>query len=312
MQMHHLFCYDNTMKKDVVIIGASILDVLCVPASNDVFEVGSYSCDDITLSLGGDALNEAILLSKMNKSVELVTLLGNDDAGRFIQKKCIENKIILRNELRDDLKTGINVVLVKEDGSRHFLTNRNGTLRKLKLEDIVFPLSDASILCFASIFVFPFIKDDELTKIFKQAKSQNMTVVCDMTKCKNHEKVFDLRNCLKYIDYLIPNDEEILLFTGCDTVEEACTLLLEVGVKNIIVKCGSRGCYVCTADICSYVSTSVVECVDTTGAGDSFVSGFVCKLLESKSLNECVSFGNECGSKCVQKVGATTWIDVVE
>ena len=312
MQMHHLFCYDGDMKKDVIIIGASILDVLCVPTSDKVFEVGSYSCDDVTLSLGGDALNEAILLSKMNKSVELVTLLGNDDAGRFIQKKCIENKITLRNELRDDLKTGINVVLVKEDGSRHFLTNKNGSLRQLKLEDIVFPLSEASILCFASIFVFPFIKDDELTQIFTQAKSQNMTIVCDMTKCKNHEKVSDLINCLKYIDYLIPNDEEILLFTGCDTIEEACTLLLEAGVKNIVVKCGSNGCYVCNMLERYYVETNKVDCIDSTGAGDSFVSGFVCKLLEFKSLLECASFGNICGSKCVQKVGATTWIDVVE
>ena len=306
--MHHLFCYDNSMKKDVVIIGASILDVLCLPTSSDVFDVGSYPCDDITLSLGGDALNEAILLSKMNKNVELVTLLGNDDAGKFIQKKCIENKITLNNELRDDLKTGINVVLVKEDGSRHFLTNKNGTLRQLKLSDVLFPLTDASVLCFASIFVFPYFTDFELTTLFKQAKSQNMTIVCDMTKRKNNEKPDDLKGCLKYIDYLIPNDEEILLFTGCNSIEEACSLLLSYGVSNIIVKCGSKGCYVCNSNVSTYVPTVVVDCIDTTGAGDSFVSGFVCKLLESKSIEECVSFGNRCGSLCVQKVGATTWI----
>ena len=79
------------MKKDVLILGASILDVLCVPASEQVFEVGSYACENIQLSTGGDALNEAILLSKMNKNVELITLLGNDDAGKFIQNKCINN-----------------------------------------------------------------------------------------------------------------------------------------------------------------------------------------------------------------------------
>ena len=137
----------------------------------------------------------------MKLDVELVTLLGNDDAGRFIQSKCIENKITLRNELRDGLKTGINVVLVKEDGSRHFLTNKNGTLRQLKLSDVCFPLSDAGILCFASIFVFPYFTDYELSTLFKQAKSQNMTIVCDMTKRKNLETPDDLKECLKYIDY---------------------------------------------------------------------------------------------------------------
>ena len=304
--MHHLFCYDNTMKKDVIIIGASILDVLALPTSENVFNVGSYPCEDISLSYGGDALNEAIILSKLNKRVELISLIGNDEAGKMIQKKCNDLNITLANELRDDIKTGVNVVLVKEDGSRHFLTNSNGSLRKLRLEDIQMPFSDASILCFASIFVFPFIKDKELSSIFRQAKSQNMMVVCDMTKCKNHEKVSDLNESLKYIDYLIPNEEEILLFTGCDSIEEACDMLLIAGVKNVLVKCGSRGCFMGSEK--RYISGKVVECVDTTGAGDSFVSGFISKLLENKSIEECIAFANECGSACVQKVGATTWI----
>ena len=96
------------------------------------------------------------------------------------------------------------------------------------------------------------------------------------------------------------------MFTGCDSIEEACDVLLNAGVKNVIVKCGSRGCFIGSEQ--RYVSTSAVECVDTTGAGDSFVSGFVSKLIDNKSLDECVSFGNKCGSLCVQKVGATTWI----
>ena len=51
-----------------------------------------------------------------------------------------------------------------------------------------------------------------------------------------------------------------------------------------------------------------VHCIDSTGAGDSFVSGFIKKLLEGESLKECAMFGNICGGKCVQVLGATEWL----
>ena len=71
------------MKKDVLVIGAAILDILARPTSESVFESGSYACDDIKISFGGDALNDAILLSKMGKSVELISVIGNDKEGHI-------------------------------------------------------------------------------------------------------------------------------------------------------------------------------------------------------------------------------------
>ncbi|MGN1345136.1 MAG: carbohydrate kinase family protein [Traorella sp.] len=297
------------MKCDVVIIGAAILDVLALPTDESVFEVGSLACEDIKLSYGGDAFNEAILLSKMNTRVELVTLLGNDEIGYMIQRRCDELNIILKNDLDDEIQTGVNVVLVKKDGSRHFLTNQKSSLRRLSMEHIHFPFhEEARVLCFASIFVFPFIQDHELSLIFTQAKKQDMIIVADMTKCKNQETISDMRESLSLIDYLIPNDEEIKLFTRSESVEEACGKLLIAGVKNIIVKCGSEGCYVCNESERYWCLGHSVNCVDTTGAGDSFVAGFIKKLLEGKKLQECVDFANECGSRCVQVIGASEWL----
>lgn len=297
------------MKNDVLVIGAAILDVLATPTSESVFKSGSFACDNIKLSFGGDALNDSILLSKMGKKVELVSVIGKDQVGKMIEEKCKMHDISLRNELRDDITTGINVVLVSEDGSRHFLTNANGSLRKLSLSDISFPLTNSKVLLFASIFVFPLIQDEELEKIFKQAKNQNMILVCDMTKCKNNETISDLKRSLPYIDYLIPNDEEICLFTRSEFVEEACDKLLSAGVKNIVVKCSKRGCYVANKNECYWAGIpEIVNCIDSTGAGDSFVSGFIKKLLEGENLKECALYGNRCGGKCVQVLGATEWL----
>ena len=50
-------------KERIVIIGASILDVLVRPADRNVFETGSSPAEDISISFGGDALNEATVLA---------------------------------------------------------------------------------------------------------------------------------------------------------------------------------------------------------------------------------------------------------
>ena len=47
------------------------------------------------------------------------------------------------------------------------------------------------------------------------------------------------------------------------------------------------------------------NCIDTTGAGDNFASGFICGLLEGKSLRECAELANCTASIAVEAVGAT-------
>ena len=58
----------------IMIIGASILDVMVRPADRHVFETGSSAAEDISISFGGDALNEATVLASLGKKVSLQTL----------------------------------------------------------------------------------------------------------------------------------------------------------------------------------------------------------------------------------------------
>ena len=296
---------------EIVIIGAAIMDVLARPAGEEVFYAGSSPMEDIGMSTGGDAFNEAVILARMGKRVRLETVLGDDHAGRMIQEVCKEEGIeVDARQIRSDMTTGINVVLIGEDGERSFLTNSNGSLRKLTIEDIGMPFPDkARILCFASIFVFPEIGGKELCKIFAQAKSQGMTVCADMTKRKRKETAEDIKEALEYVDYLLPNEEEACLVTGKNSAGEAAECLLKAGVKNVIIKCGARGCLVRNEKECYTVPAKPgIRCIDTTGAGDSFVAGFICALSEGRTLRECAQYANECGAKAVQVLGATRWI----
>lgn len=293
--------------KDVTLVGAGIVDILVQPCSYNVFKTGSYACDSIVMNVGGDALNEATILSKHDLNVELISVFGNDQTSKYIKSHCDNCGIDLSKSTFDvSYQTGINVVLVKEDGSRHFLTSKNGTLRKLELKHIPFNFH-SKVFCFASIFVFPFIKDTELKILFDYAHGNNSIVCADMTKCKNNETIADLKQSLSRIDYLFPNEEEALLFTRESNIEDAALALYNAGVKNVVIKAGSKGCYVKNDTFDQFFPTSSVSCIDTTGAGDSFVSGFIYGLCKDYSFEACINLANKFGSNCVQHIGSTTW-----
>ena len=238
-------------------------------------------------------------------------MIGQDDAGKFIQTHCDDAGIIVRDAcIKKEEKTGMNIVLVEQDGTRSFLTNPHGTLRSLKVEHIQMPFPEsAKIICFASIFVFPKIDPDKLVQIFSQAKMQGKIVCSDMTKRKKGETLEDMAEAFSYIDYLFPNDEEAMLLTETESVEEAAECIKSTGVGNVIIKCGKRGCYIRTdVENCWIAAEENVKCIDTTGAGDSFAAGFLNALLNGKGLKECAKEGNRYGAEAVQHIGATTWL----
>lgn len=316
-----------SMKKNrIVVVGAGVVDVLVNPVDASVFEKGSVPVEHIKISTGGDALNESVILARLKKDYEadgcdgedvkntkvsLVTLLGTDDAGKTILSCCeregIDTEFVTVDEAQE---TSVNIVMIQPDGSRSFFTNPKSTIRKLALEHIPekFP-DDAGILCMASIFVSSMLGNCELAEIFRRAKAQDMIICADMTKCKNQEKVSDMKETFSQIDYLFANEEEAAMVTGKAARDEMADEFLKAGVKHVIIKCGGEGCYVKSEDMQKmFPAVSGVDCIDTTGAGDTFAAGFICALSEGKTLEECAAWGNACGSITVEKVGACAGI----
>ena len=297
------------MNPEIIIIGCANVDILACPASKKVFDEGHYNCDTISMSVGGDALNEATILSRLGKKVELICTLGKDEAGNYLMNKALQCGIQIDSCCqKEKLMTSTNIVLVDDKGNRNFLINKNSSLRKLTRDDVP-PLNpNAKILSFASIFIFTDFLEEGLSSLFSEAKEKNLIVCADTTRCKNQETVEDLKKTLPLMEYIFPNENEAFMFTHGNTVEECASILKEAGVKNVIIKCGEKGCYVLNDEISKwYPVKEKVHCIDTTGAGDSFVAGFIKCLSEDKTLDECIEFANFCGSKNVQMVGATEW-----
>lgn len=300
---------------DFTIIGAGILDILARPVNASVFQAGSVPARDISLTFGGDALNESIILSRLGKRIQLISTTGADDAGHMIIEYCKKNGILADHIIQSpDYPTGTNIVLVDEKGERSFVTCPASSLRKLSMEHIDTTLfAHAPILCFASIFVFPLLGPPELTAIFQEAKKSGCVVCADMTKCKNRETLNDLSEALPYVDYIFPNYEEACMVTRLTDPDEIADAFLLHGVGHVVIKLGKKGCLIKTKEERLLVPAFPhASCIDTTGAGDNFAAGFLYALSEGMDLRSCGCFANAAASIAIETVGATTGVQSLE
>ncbi len=301
---------------DITVIGAAIIDVLAQPVNAKVFESGSYPVDMSKLAFGGDGLNEAIALSRLGKNVQFISKIGHDEAGMRVLDYIKENGLNTDNiVIEEGLTTGVNIVLIDEKGERFFLTNPNSSLRKLSKDDIEQYLDNISeIVSFASIFVSPLLDISSMEQIFKKIKSKkDCILVADMTKAKKGETLEDIRPLLPYIDYILPNEDEVALLTGEKDPFVNAELLVNAGVHCAVIKRGSKGCIIKTNTEEYEISAYLIDQpVDTTGAGDCFAAGFLWALSEKMSLEECGRFACAVASCAVECVGATDGVKSIE
>jgi sugar/nucleoside kinase (ribokinase family) len=239
-------------------------------------------------------------------------MVGKDAVGNFIIEHCQKNGIEYSGvTVKEGIDTSINVGLVTADGERTFVTNRNGSLWKLTIDDLdLTRLGEARLLSFASIFNNPLLDCHAMVAIFKEAKKQDMIICADMIKARLGETLEDIREALGYVDYFFPNYDEACLMTGETELEKIADTFLDCGIKHIIIKTGKKGCYIKSSDgsVLEVPAMKGITAVDTIGAGDNFASGFITAILEGKSLKECAEFANVTASISVQSIGATTGV----
>lgn len=304
------------MKKDITVIGNAVVDVLAKPVSAAVFETGSQPVEKIKLSFGGDALNEAVVLSRLGKKADLISKVGNDEAGlrilSFLRDSGIAAEKII---VEDGIDTSVNIVLIDGLGERHFLTDPQGSQRKFS-EDDMEPYLDSlkDIVSFASMFVSPLLDIPAMTRLFQKIKrNPDRILVADLTKAKRGERLEDIKKLLPYVDYILPNEDEISLLTGVNDPYRNADLLVGAGASCAVIKCGSRGCLIKTKTEMHHIPAYPVKnCVDTTGAGDSFAAGFLWALSEGLPLAECGCFACAAASCAVECVGAADGVVSLE
>lgn len=297
---------------EVLIIGGGVVDIPLRPVGKQIFDVTSYPLDGIRMCAGGDAVNESIILSRLGRRVSLCSKMGDDGAGDYLIRVLRDNGVDTDLVVREaGLDTGINIVMIREDAERSFITNRNGSLRRLALSDVLPALSDARVqdarVCsFASLFVSPMLPPTDMAALFAAVKARGMILCADTTSPKNHETCDDIAELLPYVDYFFPNYEEAAKISGEQDLDAIADAFLSRGLKNIVIKTGAKGCFLKNANLRAQVPAwRGTKCIDTTGAGDNFAAAFIAALLDGRDFTESARYANAAASVCVESLGAT-------
>jgi sugar/nucleoside kinase (ribokinase family) len=120
----------------------------------------------------------------------------------------------------------------------------------------------------------------------------------------DHEGLWmkSLEPCLPHTDLLFVNEDEGRELTGYCSPPEIARHLRGLGAGEVVVKLGAKGCFVSGFSM----PALPVSVVDTTGAGDCFVGGYLAALHRGMNHREAAAVANRVGALAVQKLGASS------
>lgn len=140
------------------------------------------------------------------------------------------------------------------------------------------------------------LPEDIYEKILAALAGKETRIVVDATKDL-------LLNVLKYHPFLIkPNNHELgeMFDTVCETKEDIeyyARKLQEKGARNVLISMAGDGAILITEDGASIqMGTPKGKVINSVGAGDSMVAGFVAGYLKSGSYEEALKTGTAAGS----------------
>ena len=301
---------------DVLCVGIVVADIIVKPVTK-MPEKGILSLvDSIELFSGGNAMNASINLRKLGVSSAIAGMVGNDTLGEYL-RNCLEKNNVETIGLitTDKTCTSASALFISEDGERSFL-HCEGSNGVFSIDDIDLDLVKNSKIVFVTGSFLMNTFDGEQTMLFlKKCKELGKTTVLDVCWDGKGRWGRLLNQSLPYIDIFMPSIDEAREISKKEKVSEMAEKFIEMGAESVVIKCGSDGCFVKeNKNKSGYTipSYTVSNAVDTTGAGDSFCSGFLAAYSKGLDFKTCTMVGNATGAHCVMARGATTGIKSFE
>ena len=289
---------------EIICIGQAVVDCITRGAEEDPLGLGKTRAESITLNLGGDAVNESFVLAGLGHSVRLVCAVGNDVAGRFIRSEAAGRGVMTDGITAvPGLVTPVADMFVKKDGSRSSVSSTAAMLPGYEPDPQL--LQGARIVSFASLFRAPLDRPEIIAKLVQTA-SESGAVICADTKLPTWRRLglAEIKDILPLIDYLFPNEEEAAWYTGRKDLQGMADELHRLGIKHVVIKTGSEGCFGSGDGQSFAIPAGKVPVIDTTGAGDNFAAGFIDSLLQGAGFRGSCEAGIARAAESVQHVGA--------
>lgn len=253
-------------------------------------------CDEFSLQLGGGLPATLINLGRLGVSARIATELGQDMFSEFAKSKFQENGVEPAN-LYDGDKIPLNItsaIILPAD--RTFFTYGKGSIDPSDEAKEAFYRMAAGAKV---VLMHP----GGFLPVYRRLKAEGTKLVLD-TGWDEELSFSKYGEYLELADYYTPNRKEAMQITGT-TSPEAAAERLRVYFDNVVVKVDKDGCIGMDGGEMFFVpSIDEFQNVDSTGAGDAFLAGFVYGLMHDCPLKQCIAYGNITGGKSVTAVGA--------
>jgi len=236
--------------------------------------------------IGGNAVNVAVQLSGLGLRTAYFGAVGADDNGRRILTCLRDNGLCIDHVQVLDAVTAYTDIEVDELGERTLAFEEFGACKGYRPNDL-----DLQALTRMRHVHIGWLDDGGALR--RTLKAAGVSVSQDLS--------VNAAPCDLGIDCL-----DIAFASAGDDPAEAERLLhslLAGGARLAVVTCGARGSMASDGTQTRAVGTQPVNVVDTTGAGDSFIAGFIHGFSEGCDLQSCLEAGRDVAARTCRHLG---------
>ncbi|MFS1512395.1 carbohydrate kinase [Chengkuizengella sp. SCS-71B] len=252
-------------------------------------------------STGGVARNIAENLGRLENSVSLLTLVGDDSEGDWLlerSKPYIDMSLIYKIP---NSNTGAYTAVINSDGEMVIALSEMSIIDQMEVSHV--QKRWGRIAGSDLILIDTNLPSDVIEYIIKQSYSKNIPVCIASVSSPKINKI--PKDCTGVI-WLILNRDEAETLTGISLTEEnnykkAADLMIAKGIENIVITLGEQGIFFATDKGKSeYIQPPHIQVQDVTGAGDSLIAGIVYATLQGEDIQTACKYGMSCSAITLQ------------
>jgi sugar/nucleoside kinase (ribokinase family) len=285
-------------------MGVHVLDVLVRPVEAIPEGQGGQLVDEIRITAAGSAGGTAITLSKLGAQVRCAGAIGADAVGdmlvTLLERDGVDTSLLVR---RRDVQTSASVLPIRPSGERpaFHVIGANATYGP---DDV--PFDELAAATHIHLGAPEFMGGEAAGRILSRAREHGLTTSADLlAPGEQASQIVDwIAPAFEHLDFLLPNDDQVLGLTGADDLESGCRALLERGIGCVAATRGGEGAIVVGAEGVERVPAFEVEVVDTTGCGDAFSAGFLRGVGLGRTPREAAVLGCAAAGLVAQGLGS--------
>lgn len=291
--------------KKIIVIGSSNVDMVVrtshLPAPGETILGGEFF-----MNQGGKGANQAVAIKRLGGNLIFMAKLGNDVLGRqsvgYFKKEGIDTRYIALDE---DSASGVALISV-DDHAENSIVVASGANMLLNEQDVDKMLEE---MCEGDILLMQLeIPLQTVEYAARKAFGKGVKVVLNPAPARSLPK-----ELFRHLYMVTPNRIETEMLTGIKIandadVEKVAEEICAMGVKNVIITLGSKGCLIREEGVSYRIDAFKVEPVDTTAAGDTFNGALCVGLSEGMDLKQAAVMASKASSIAVTRMGAQSSI----